>query len=97
MRRYGSRATPRTEGRVRGGGGRAPAWSPHGSRLVFEGGGRVEGVDQDVGQLFVINRDGTGLQQLDTGGWVASGPSWRRVAPPAAARALTGARRGWDR
>ena len=75
----------------------APAWSPDGSRLVFSGEGRVEGVDQDVAQLFVINRDGTGLQQLDTGGWNASGPTWRRVAPPAAARALTGARRGWER
>ncbi len=93
----GSGATNLTQGNGAFVGADAPAWSPDGSRLVFEGGGRVEGVDQDVGQLFVINRDGTGLQQLDTGGWVASGPSWRRVAPPAAARALTGARRGWDR
>jgi Tol biopolymer transport system component/uncharacterized protein YjdB len=64
----------------------APAWSPDGSRLVF---GQVE--------LFVINRDGTGLQPLDTGGQTAGYPTWRRVAPPAAARALNGARRGWER
>src|SRR2546430_9126533 len=76
--------------------GVAPAWSPDGSRLVFEGEGRVQGIDQNVEQLFVINRDGTGLHQLDTGGW-ASRPSWRRVATPAGARALNGARRGWER
>jgi len=76
-----------------------PAWSPDGSRLVFEG--LVEGYDQDVGELFVVNRDGTGLQQLGTDGSYAtydlSYPTWRRVAPPAAARVLTGARRGWER
>jgi Tol biopolymer transport system component/uncharacterized protein YjdB len=74
----------------------APAWSPDGSRLVFESEGWFDGYDR-YPQLFVINRDGTGLQQLDTGGRNASYPTWRRVAPPAAARALTGARRGWER
>jgi len=64
----------------------APAWSPDGSRLVF-----------GQGELFVINRDGTGLQPLDTGDQTAGYPTWRRVATPAAARALTGARRGWER
>jgi uncharacterized protein YjdB len=88
----GSGATNLTQGN--GNGAVAPAWSPDGSRLVFQG--RVESYDW-LAQLFVINRDGTGLQPLDTGGWAASGPSWRRVAPPAAARALTGARRGWER
>jgi uncharacterized protein YjdB len=88
----GSGATNLTRGN--GAVARAPAWSPDGSRLVFEG--WVEGYDR-YPQLFVINRDGTGLQHLDTGGWAAWGPSWRRVATPAAARALTGARRGWER
>ena len=54
-----------------------PAWSPDGSRLVFEG--RI--LESNGGHLFVINRDATGLQQLDNGGDEAvpvSGPTWRR-------------------
>jgi uncharacterized protein YjdB len=55
-----------------------PAWSPDGSRLVFEG--RIN-LESNTGHLFVINRDGTGLQQLDTGDdapMLVSGPTWRR-------------------
>jgi TolB protein len=89
----GSGATNLTQGKGAFAFVRAPAWSPDGSRLVFEG--EVEGYE--IFGLFVINRDGTGLQQLDTDGRSASSPTWRRVAPPAAARALTGARRGWER
>ena len=68
----------------------APAWSPDGSRLVFQV--WIDGYPQ----LFVINRDGTGLQQLDTGP-VAYDPTWRRVAPPPGAQVLTGTRRGLER
>jgi Tol biopolymer transport system component/uncharacterized protein YjdB len=56
-----------------------PAWSPNGLRLVFEG--LVDGYDW-MGQLFVINRDGTGLQQLDTDGWNSSYPAWRPASTP---------------
>jgi len=74
--------------------GAGPAWSPDGSRLVFD-------QDDVAGDLWVVNRDGTGLHQLGTDGsyrtYYVSDPTWRRVAPPAAARALTGARRGWER
>jgi len=73
----GSNATNLTNGN--GSGAEYPAWSPDGSRLVFEG--FVEGYDW-IGQLFVINRDGTGLQQLDTEGWYSSYPAWRPAATP---------------
>jgi len=74
----GSGATNLTQGN--GAFAMTPAWSPDGSRLVFEG--RMD-LGSNRGHLFVINRDGTGLQQLDTGGDAAlpesvSGPTWRR-------------------
>jgi len=71
----GSGATNLTQGN--GAFAMTPAWAPDGSRLVFEG--RI--LDSNGGHLFVINRDGTGLQQLDNGGDEAvpvSGPTWRR-------------------
>jgi Bacterial Ig-like domain (group 2)/WD40-like Beta Propeller Repeat len=71
----GSGATNLTQGN--GAFALTPAWSPDGSRLVFEG--RI--LDSNRGHLFVINRDGTGLQPLDTGDDAAlpvSGPTWRR-------------------
>jgi Tol biopolymer transport system component len=45
---------------------RSPAWSPDGSRLVFERGG----------QLYVINRDGTGLRRLTRRPTDARQPAW---------------------
>ncbi|MBA4383864.1 MAG: hypothetical protein C0410_03950 [Anaerolinea sp.] len=47
-----------------------PSWSPDGSKIAFQGaGGNYE--------VFVINTDGTNLQQLtNTPGWDNGDPSW---------------------
>jgi Tol biopolymer transport system component len=47
-----------------------PAWSSDGSRIAFSM--TVDG----VGQLFVVNRDGTGLEQLTTGPDHSTSPTW---------------------
>jgi Tol biopolymer transport system component len=39
-----------------------PAWSPDGTKLAFRR--LVHGTYGDVGRIFVVNRDGTGLRQL---------------------------------
>lgn len=39
-----------------------PAWSPDGTKLAFRR--QVHGPYGDVGRIFVVNRDGTGLRQL---------------------------------
>jgi Tol biopolymer transport system component len=54
------------------------SWSPDGSRLVFSGFYETlwpSGEESFLGRIFTINADGTGLQQLTTGGWDQS-PSW---------------------
>lgn len=70
----GSGATNLTQGN--GAFAMTPAWSPDGSRLVFEG----HFLTSNNGHLSVINRDGTGLQQLETGDDAVpvSSPTWRR-------------------
>ena len=39
-----------------------PAWSPDGTKLAFRR--QVHGAYGDVGRIFIVNRDGTGLRQL---------------------------------
>ena len=48
-----------------------PAWSPDGQRLAF-------GSTRDGGtsQLYVINRDGSGLRRLTNDRWVNTTPTW---------------------
>ena len=50
---------------------RAPAWSPDGSMLVFQG----EDADGHV-DLYRVNLDGSGLQQLTDTSEAESSPSW---------------------
>lgn len=52
-------------------GGESPAWSPDGSRLVFH---RHDGSQWD---LYVINRDGTGLRRLTSTPEYEYSPTWR--------------------
>jgi Tol biopolymer transport system component len=40
----------------------SPAWSPDGTKLAFRR--LIHGPYGDVGRIFVVNRDGTGLRQL---------------------------------
>lgn len=47
-----------------------PAWSPDGTRLVFTG------FDGGLSDLFIINRDGTGLQRLTRDRYADLEPSW---------------------
>lgn len=57
-----------------------PAWSPDGTKLAFRR--LVHGSYGDVGRIFVVNRDGTGLRQLtpeptdSTRNPFDSDPSW---------------------
>ena len=51
-----------------------PAWSPDGAHLVFTRWG------VDSSDLFMINRNGTGLRRLTTTG-DASHPTWRSATP----------------
>jgi len=39
-----------------------PAWSPDGTKIAFRR--QVHGPYGDVGRIFIVNRDGTGLRQL---------------------------------
>lgn len=41
----------------------APSWSPNGERIVFQN-GPIPTTESDVGELYVINVDGTGLRRL---------------------------------
>jgi Tol biopolymer transport system component len=50
-----------------------PAWSPDGARLVFTQG-------YPSADLYVMNRDGTGLQRLTASGSVHH-PTWARLRP----------------
>jgi TolB protein len=49
------------------------AWSPDGSRIAFMRSSRMEGNEDGAGGLWVMNPDGTDLQQIATGPW--AGPT----------------------
>jgi TolB protein len=70
-----------------------PAWSPDGTQLVFTRATGDRFFPPFISDLFIINRDGTGLRRLTTTG-DASRPTWRSATPLPLprARALTGAR-----
>src|SRR5207248_1851906 len=56
----------------------SPAWSPDGAQIVFVGTSAYSNSD-----LYLINRDGTGLRQLTfTPDSSETHPAWRRVPPP---------------
>src|SRR5947207_911883 len=56
----------------------SPAWSPDGAQIVFVGTSASSNSD-----LYLINRDGTGLRQLTfTPDRSETHPAWRRVPPP---------------
>lgn len=52
-----------------------PSWSPDGSRIAFE---RQDGAGTTV-QVFVVNADGSGLQQLTSGPEWNTYPRWQPV------------------
>jgi hypothetical protein len=52
-----------------------PSWAPDGSRIAFA---RQNGAGTTV-QIFVVNTDGTGLQQLTSGPEWNDDPSWHPV------------------
>src|SRR5690606_15711847 len=47
-----------------------PSWSPDGRRLMFSG------LDGGIGDLFIINADGTGLQRLTNDRYAEFHPVW---------------------
>jgi Tol biopolymer transport system component len=53
--------------------GRAPVWSPDGTRIAFES---DRGSDSASYAVFVINRDGTGLVQITDYDLNATHPVW---------------------
>jgi hypothetical protein len=59
----------------------SPAWSPDGTQLVFARGNPAD--------LYVINRDGTGLRQLTSTPDISeTNPAWRPATPTASAGRL---------
>ena len=57
---------------------RYPAWSPLGDKLAFSWYNRVEVRLEDfrVATIYIVNRDGTGLQQVIEEGRAAAHPVW---------------------
>jgi len=67
------------------------AWSPDGERLLFTSsrmGFKDEalytGAPQPYGEIFVMNRDGTHVEQLTDDQWEEGGPAWQPHPPPPA-------------
>jgi dipeptidyl aminopeptidase/acylaminoacyl peptidase len=56
-----------------------PVWSPDGTKIAFAGKERVAGSHLDV---YTINADGTGRQQLTTSAGEDHQPSWQRIVRP---------------
>ena len=64
------------------------AWSPDGKRLLFTSSRMgfkdeavYQGVPQPYGEIFVMNSDGTHLEQLTDDQWEEGGPAWRSQQP----------------
>ena len=57
---------------------RGPAWSPLGDKLAFSWHNRVEVRLEDfrVSTIYIVNRDGTGLEQVIAEGRAATQPVW---------------------
>ncbi|WP_348264384.1 hypothetical protein P8935_07570 [Telmatobacter sp. DSM 110680] len=72
------------------------AWSPDGERLLFTSsrmGFKDEalliGAPQPYGEIFVMNADGTHIEQLTDDQWEEGGPAWQPHALPRADQAST--------
>jgi len=66
-----------------------PAWSPDGAQIVFVG----WATDNSYGDLYVINRDGTGLRQVTSAPDTPKRyPAWRPATPPSGSPGVTGGR-----
>jgi TolB protein len=70
------------------------AWSPDGSRLLFTSsrmGFKDEAVltgnPQPYGEIFVMNADGTHIEQLTDNQWEDGGPAWQPAKPAIASTA----------
>jgi Tol biopolymer transport system component len=50
-----------------------PSWSPDGTRIAFSSN---RAGPANVGQLYLVNVNGTGLQQLTGGPWSHVQPAW---------------------
>lgn len=73
------------------------AWSPDGSRILFASSrmgfkdeALLTGNPQPYGEIFVMNADGTHVQQLTDNQWEDGGPAWlpAKVAPSTATVAM---------
>jgi Tol biopolymer transport system component len=69
------------------------SWSPDGERILFTSsrmGFKDEvlliGAPQPYGEIFVMRKDGTEVEQLTDDQWEEGGPAWQ-PRPPAATRA----------
>jgi Tol biopolymer transport system component len=64
------------------------AWSPDGSRLLFTSSrmgfkdeALITGYPQPYGEIFVMNADGTHIEQLTDNQWEDGGPAWQPAKP----------------
>ncbi len=73
------------------------AWSPDGSRILFASSrmgfkdeAPLTGNPQPYGEIFVMNADGTHVEQLTDNQWEDGGPAWlpARVTPPTTTAAV---------
>jgi Tol biopolymer transport system component len=73
------------------------AWSPDGSRILFASSrmgfkdeAPLTGNPQPYGEIFVMNADGTHVEQLTDNQWEDGGPAWlpAKRTPPTATAAV---------